>query len=58
LPLAAQVMQRIRIAAARARASLNRGGEAVRLEHAPAVDFDEMAAPDRIKGGTLRWRMR
>jgi RNA polymerase sigma factor (TIGR02999 family) len=40
--ISAQMMRRILVDAARARASAKRGGEAKRLDHSTAVDFDRI----------------
>ena len=44
--LAAQVMRRVLVDAARARAALKRGGAAQAAEHSTAVDLDSIAAED------------
>jgi RNA polymerase sigma factor (TIGR02999 family) len=44
--LAAQVMRRVLVDAARARAALKRGGAAQTAEHSTAVDLDSIAADD------------
>jgi len=44
--LAAQLMRRILVDAARARAAAKRGGRAARVEHAPAVDLDQIPTAD------------
>ena len=49
--LSAQLMRRILVDAARARAAAKRGGGAVRAEHSSAVDLDQI--PDRRLGSRL-----
>jgi RNA polymerase sigma factor (TIGR02999 family) len=44
--LAAQVMRRVLVDAARARTALKRGGAALPVEHSTAVDLDSIAADD------------
>jgi RNA polymerase sigma-70 factor, ECF subfamily len=44
--LSAQIMRRILVDAARARAAAKRGGGAVRVEHGSAVDLDDLPAAD------------
>jgi RNA polymerase sigma factor (TIGR02999 family) len=44
--LSAQIMRRILVDAARARAAAKRGGKAVRAEHSSAVDLDQIPAGD------------
>lgn len=44
--LAAQIMRRILVDAARARSAAKRGGGAVRAEHSSAVDLDRIATDD------------
>jgi RNA polymerase sigma factor (TIGR02999 family) len=44
LAVAARIMRRILIDAARARASAKRGGELERVDHSTAVDFDQLPA--------------
>lgn len=44
--LAAQLMRRILVDAARARAATKRGGRAARVEHASAVDLDQIPTAD------------
>ena len=44
--LSAQIMRRILVDAARARAAAKRGGGAVRAEHSSAVDLDQIPAGD------------
>jgi len=44
--LSAQLMRRILVDAARARAAVKRGGRATRVEHASAVDLDQIATAD------------
>lgn len=51
--VAAQVMRRILIDAARARASLKRGGEVARVDRASAFEFDGVAAPGSDRATTL-----
>jgi RNA polymerase sigma factor (TIGR02999 family) len=51
--VAAQVMRRILIDAARARASLKRGGQAARIDHATAFEFDGVAAPGSDRATAL-----
>jgi RNA polymerase sigma factor (TIGR02999 family) len=41
--VSAQVMRRILVDAARARSAVKRGGEARKLAHSSAIDFDEIA---------------
>src|SRR5215468_396310 len=41
--LAAQIMRRILVDAARARIAVKRGGDAASLEHSEAIDLDEIA---------------
>jgi RNA polymerase sigma factor (TIGR02999 family) len=51
--LAAQVMRRILVDAARARAALKRGGAMVTAEHSTAVDLDSFAADDSNAASSL-----
>ena len=51
--VAAQVMRRILIDAARARASLKRGGEMARVDHATAFELDAVAAPGSDRATAL-----
>ena len=51
--LSAQVMRRILVDAARARAAEKRGGGAVRADHSSAVDFDRIPAPDSDAASSL-----
>jgi RNA polymerase sigma factor (TIGR02999 family) len=44
--LSARLMRRILVDAARARAATKRGGSATRVEHASAVDFDQIPTAD------------
>lgn len=44
--LAAQIMRRILIDAARARAAVKRGGGAARVDHSSAVDLDQIPSTD------------
>ncbi len=44
LAVAARIMRRILVDAARARASVKRGGEMERVDHSTAVDFDQLPA--------------
>jgi len=44
--LAAQIMRRILIDAARARTAAKRGGGAARIDHSSAVDFDQIPSAD------------
>jgi RNA polymerase sigma factor (TIGR02999 family) len=44
--LSAQLMRRILVDAARARAAAKRGGRAARVEHASAVDLDQIPSAD------------
>jgi RNA polymerase sigma factor (TIGR02999 family) len=44
--LSAQLMRRILVDAARARAAAKRGGRAARVEHASAVDLDQIPTAD------------
>ena len=44
--VSARIMRRILVDAARARASIKRGGQAERIDHSTAVDFDRLPAPD------------
>ena len=44
--LSAQIMRRILVDAARARAAAKRGGGAVRVEHSSAVDLDQIPTAD------------
>jgi RNA polymerase sigma factor (TIGR02999 family) len=44
--LAAQIMRRILVDAARARAAAKRGGGAVRVEHSSAIDLDQLPTAD------------
>lgn len=49
LAVAARIMRRVLIDAARARASIKRGGALERIDHSTPVDFDQLpaAGPDR-----------
>lgn len=51
--VAARVMRRILVDAARARAAVKRGGHLQRVDHATAVPFDRMVAPASDKAGVL-----
>ena len=51
--LSAQVMRRILIDAARARAAAKRGGGAVRVEHSSAVDLDQIQTLDSDPASAL-----
>ena len=51
--VAAQVMRRILIDAARARASQKRGGDAARVDHPTAFDFDALPAPGSDQAAAL-----
>jgi RNA polymerase sigma factor (TIGR02999 family) len=51
--LAARVMRRILVDAARKRASAKRGGREVRVEHAEDVDFDAFSAPETERASEL-----
>jgi RNA polymerase sigma factor (TIGR02999 family) len=44
--LSAQIMRRVLVDAARARAAVKRGGEVARAEHASAVDLDQIPTAD------------
>jgi RNA polymerase sigma factor (TIGR02999 family) len=44
LAIAARIMRRVLIEAARARAAVKRGGGMVRVDHSTAVDFDQLPA--------------
>jgi RNA polymerase sigma factor (TIGR02999 family) len=44
--LSAQIMRRILVDAARARAALKRGGEGAHAEHSSAIDLDQIATVD------------
>jgi RNA polymerase sigma factor (TIGR02999 family) len=51
--LSAQIMRRILIDAARARAATKRGGGAARVDHSSALDLDQIAAGDARGAATL-----
>ncbi len=51
--LSAQIMRRILVDAARARAAAKRGGGAVRAEHSSAVDLDQIPTPDSDGASSL-----
>jgi RNA polymerase sigma factor (TIGR02999 family) len=51
--LSAQMMRRILVDAARARAAAKRGGVAVRAEHSSAVDLDQIPAADSDAAASL-----
>jgi RNA polymerase sigma factor (TIGR02999 family) len=52
--IAARVMRRILVDAARARASIKRGGHMQRIDHSNPVDFDQLPAPGSDPGAELR----
>jgi RNA polymerase sigma factor (TIGR02999 family) len=51
--VSAQIMRRILVDAARARLTGKRGGEAERVEHSTAVDFDRMPSRDTDRAAQL-----
>ena len=51
--VSAQIMRRILVDAARARASMKRGGQAQRVAHSSAVNFDEIADNSSKRGNEL-----
>ncbi len=51
--LSAQLMRRILVDAARARAASKRGGRALRVEHASAVDMDQIPTADSDAASSL-----
>jgi RNA polymerase sigma factor (TIGR02999 family) len=51
--LSAQIMRRILVDAARARAAAKRGGGAVRVEHSSAVDLDQIPTVDSDAASSL-----
>jgi RNA polymerase sigma factor (TIGR02999 family) len=51
--LSAQIMRRILVDEARARAALKRGGGVQRVDHATAVDFDQLPASDSAAAVSL-----
>lgn len=51
--VAAQIMRRMLVDAARARLTTKRGGGAERVEHSTAVDFDGMPAPESQRAEQL-----
>ena len=53
LAVAARIMRRILVDAARARASAKRGGEMERVDHSTAVDFDQLSAPQSNRADDL-----
>ena len=53
LAIAARVMRRILVDAARSRASLKRGGEAERVDHATAIDFDQFPSAGTVRAAEL-----
>jgi RNA polymerase sigma factor (TIGR02999 family) len=53
LAVAARIMRRILIDAARRRASAKRGGGMVRIDHSTAVDFDRLPAPQSDRAREL-----
>lgn len=53
LAVAARIMRRILVDAARARASAKRGGEMERVDHSTAVHFDQLSAPQSNRADDL-----
>jgi RNA polymerase sigma factor (TIGR02999 family) len=53
LAIAARIMRRVLIEAARARAAAKRGGEMVRVDHSTAVDFDRLPATGSTRATEL-----
>jgi RNA polymerase sigma factor (TIGR02999 family) len=51
--LSAQIMRRILVDAARARAAAKRGGGALRVEHSSSVDLDELPMADSATASSL-----
>src|SRR4029453_12094095 len=51
--LSAQIMRRVLVDAARARAAVKRGGDVARAEHASAVDLDQIPTVDSDGGLSL-----
>ena len=51
--VSAQIMRRILVDAARAKASVKRGGQVARVEHATPMDFDQMPASGSDKATAL-----
>jgi RNA polymerase sigma factor (TIGR02999 family) len=51
--VSAQIMRRILVDAARAKASVKRGGQMARVEHSNEIDFDQMAASGSDKAAAL-----
>jgi RNA polymerase sigma factor (TIGR02999 family) len=51
--LSAQIMRRVLVDAARARAAVKRGGAAARVEHSSAVDLDQIPTADSEAASSL-----
>jgi RNA polymerase sigma factor (TIGR02999 family) len=53
LAVSAQIMRRILVDAARARASVKRGGQLKRVDHSTAIDFDQLPAAGSDRAAEL-----
>ena len=53
MAVAARIMRRILVDAARTRASVKRGGDMARVDHSTALDFDRLAAPGSARAAEL-----
>src|SRR5687767_7789662 len=53
LSVAARVMRRVLVDAARARASLKRGGHGERVAHSTAIDFDQLPAVESSRAAEV-----